>query len=199
MTEAMEQGSITTVGQVVLHERQSRDRGWWELMGRTYWPDSTVRLSWYDGDGPGFVLGSKSLAEQGVKTVHRSFSAAVHVRDEKAFVEVPVEVLAPIVVEDVPGRLIAHSRLNYGLERRNGEWRISSLEAVYEQTSIAPDAPGSQISIPADELAPFRESYAILAWDIARRGQTMADDFLGDDRPDKVAQFYADMWDWLTH
>ncbi|MGW5640638.1 hypothetical protein ACWEWQ_38800, partial [Streptomyces sp. NPDC003832] len=34
---------VALVTQVVLAERQGRDRGWWEQMADRYWPDSTVQ------------------------------------------------------------------------------------------------------------------------------------------------------------
>jgi len=162
-----------TVAQVVLHERQGRDRGWWEQMGKCFWPDSTVRLSWYDGDGPGFVAGSETLAQAGLVTTHQMFSPVVHVHGDKAHVEAPTTVRAAVVVDAVRGDVLSHTRLNYRLERRDGEWRILSL-------------------------ARFRASYAILAWDAWRSGRSVSDHLLGDDRPEPVAAFYAELRKWLV-
>lgn len=38
---------IAEVTQLVLHERQARDRGWWEPMRACFAPAATVRLSWF--------------------------------------------------------------------------------------------------------------------------------------------------------
>ncbi len=187
------------VAQVILHERQGRDRGWWEQMRRCFWPDSTVRLSWYDGDGPGFVAGSEAMVEGGLITTHQMFSPVVHVRGDRAHVEAPATVRSPIVVGGVGGELCAHTRLNYRLERRGGaQWRILSLDSVYERTTLTPSVPGERIRVAAGELAPFRPSYAILAWDARRSGRSMSDDLLGDDRPGPVAAFYAGIRSWLA-
>jgi hypothetical protein len=185
------------VEQVVLHERQGRDRGWWEQMRECFWPDSTVRLSWYDGDGPGFVAGSEAIAQAGLVTTHQIFSPAVHVRGDKALVEAPAIVRAPIVVDGVRGDILSHARLNYRLEHRVGEWRILSLDSVYEHTTLTPSVPGERIEVPAGELARFRASYAILAWDAGRSGRSVSEDLLGDDRPEPVAAFYAGLRKWL--
>lgn len=183
--------------QVVLRERQCRDRGWWEQMDQTFWPDSAVRLSWYDGNGPGFVLGSKAMRERGQHTVHHVFAPTVQVRGSKAHVEVSAAILAPASVDGIAGTLTAYSRLNYRLERRDGEWRILSLDAIYEHTSLVPTVPGEIIMVPAGELAEFRPSYALLAWQIARDGHSMSADQLGDDRPEALDTFYAEVHDWL--
>ncbi len=189
---------VSAVTQVILHERQGRDRGWWDQMLETYWPDSTVRLSWYDGDGPGFVAGSKALTERGLTTLHSMFAPVVHIRGAKAYVEAPTAVRAPLVVDGVRGDLVSYTRLNYRLERRGGEWRILSLDPVHEGTTLAPSVPGQRIDIPAEELARFRRSYAILAWDLDRNGRAMSEGLLGDDEPEPVAAFYASTWEWLN-
>jgi hypothetical protein len=70
------------VTQVVLNERQGRDRGWWDLMRDLYWPDSRVKLSWYDGPGAGFVDDSAAMAERGSVALHHLYSPSVHVRGD---------------------------------------------------------------------------------------------------------------------
>ncbi len=189
---------VSAITQVVLHERQGRDRGWWDQMLNAYWPDSTVRLSWYDGDGPGFVAGSRELTERGLTTVHSMFAPVVHVRGAKAYVEASTAVRATLIVDGVRGNLVSYTRLNYRLERRNGAWRILSLDPIYEDTTLTPSIPGQRIEIPADELAPFRSSYAILAWELARNGRAMSEGLLGDDQPEPVAAYYATVEQWLN-
>ena len=189
---------ISLVTQVVLAERQGRDRGWWDQMGALYWPDSTVRLSWYNGDGAGFVAGSEAMAKRGAVALHHMFAPVVHVRGAKAYVEVSVAMRFTIDVGNMSGDLVSYTRLNYRLEQRDDRWRILSLNAIYEYTTLTPSVPGQTIEVPADELAQFRSSYAILAWNIARGGIPPSADELGDDRPEDVAAFYANVWEWLN-
>ena len=188
---------VTAVIQVVLHERQGRDRGWWEQMRRCFWPDSTVRLSWYDGDGPGFVAGSEAMFKRGNPTLHHMSAPVAELRGDRAWVEASAAIVAVIDVDGVRGNLTAHSRLNDRLERRQETWRILSLDAIYEYDTLAPSIPGKVIEIPSVALERFRSSYAILSWEIARAGRVIPDDLLGDDRPDVVAAFYAGLRSWL--
>ncbi len=189
---------LATITQVVLHERQGRDRGWWEQMGHAYWPDSRVRLSWFEGDGASFVAGSRAMVESGRTTVHGIFAPVVHIRGDRAHVETPSAIRGPFEVDGVKGMLVSYSRLNYRLERRGGIWKITHLDAIYEDISLTPVAPGEPISIPAAELAKYRPTYSILMWDRARRGLPVHDDLLGDDRPGPVRAYYDDAWAWLT-
>ncbi|MGI5183364.1 nuclear transport factor 2 family protein [Dactylosporangium sp. CA-152071] len=94
---------VAAAGQVVLLERQARDRGWWDQMRACYWPDSTVGLSWYTGDGPGFVDASRAMAAAGNAGVHRLSPPVVQVVGDRAFAEVP----AAIEVRTDAGRTAA--------------------------------------------------------------------------------------------
>src|ERR1700753_3238229 len=47
--------AVTEISQLLLGERQARDRGWWDRMRAAYAPDSAVRLSWFPGTGPELV------------------------------------------------------------------------------------------------------------------------------------------------
>ncbi|WP_168207598.1 nuclear transport factor 2 family protein [Microlunatus elymi] len=190
---------VTRITQLVLRERQGRDRGWWDQMTDTYWPDSKVRLSWYDGDGPGFVAGSQKQTEHGDTAVHHMFAPVVNVRGSKAHVEVSASTWSTLEVHGSPVYVNAGIRLNYRVERRQGEWRILSLDPIYEYSTLTPALPGQAIEIPADELAQYRTSYAALAWSLAQLGVPPSNDDMGDDRPDEVAAFYAQIHEWLDN
>ncbi|MGY4399181.1 hypothetical protein ACVWZA_004394 [Sphingomonas sp. UYAg733] len=197
-TQSVETGNdVAVVTQVVLAERQCRDRGWWDQMAAQYWPDSNVRLSWYTGDGAGFVAGSQAMAASGEVSYHRVFAPVVHLRGDRALVEVPVALRLEVQVDEVSGDLVSYMRLPYRLERRGGIWRIVSLDAIYEYTTLTPLVPGQVINIPVGELAPYRSSYAILAWNAARLGNSLKDDDFGDDRPEEIAALYASASVWL--
>ena len=78
---------ITEITQLVLHERQARDRGWWESMDDCFAPDSTVRLSWFTGSGAQFTARSREMTGRGDATVHRLCPPVVDVQGERAMVE----------------------------------------------------------------------------------------------------------------
>lgn len=75
---------IDVVTQTVLLERQGRDRGWWDQMRACYWPDSTVTLSWYRGDGPGFVDASEAMTGRGEASMHRLSAPTVQIVADRA-------------------------------------------------------------------------------------------------------------------
>ena len=138
------------------------------------------------------------MAARGEVALHQMFAPIAHVRGDKAYVEAAASMRIAVEVDDVPGDLVVHSRLNFRLARRAGQWRILSLDAIYEHSTLTPAVPGQTITIPPQELAPFRASYAILAWNISRRGIAASADELGDDQPARIKAFYDEIWDWLV-
>jgi hypothetical protein len=206
---------LDLVTQTVLLERQGRDRGWWDLMRACYWPDSSVHVSWYEGDGPGFVDASEAMAGRGDTSVHRLSPPAVRIVGDRAFAEVPAGIEVRTTVEGVAVDLASYTRIVYRLERRDpgdageggggpdgregrdGRWGIVALDCVYERDTITPVVPGQQVAIEPQDLARHRPPYAVLAWHLARRGYDVSADLLGDDQPDRTAAFYADTLGWL--
>lgn len=193
-----QQDDVSAVTQVVLRERQARDNGWWDRMLATYWPDSRVDVSWYHGDGPGFVHASRKLSAGGVVGKHRMFAPIVDIRGNKAHVEIGSRNWSQLKVDGKTVNLNANMRINYRLEKRDGEWKILSLQPIYEHSELTPDVPGETLVIPAAELAKYRPSYAALSWALTRKGLTMSQTEIGIDRPDDVNALYASIEKWLS-
>lgn len=58
--------AIEPVAQLVLRERQSLDRGWWDEMRTCYAEDSAVDISWIKGSGADFVQQTIDKSKNGV-------------------------------------------------------------------------------------------------------------------------------------
>ncbi|MET3174841.1 UNVERIFIED_ORG: hypothetical protein ABIB52_002692 [Arthrobacter sp. UYCu721] len=190
---------IALITQLILHERQGRDRGWWEQMRAAFLPDSTVNLSWFNGTGPDFVTASENMSGRGDKSVHRMAAPVVQIHGDKGYVEAPAAVEFQITLDNVAVDLISYTRLNYRVERHDGIWGVLSLDAVYERDTITPSVPGELITIPAEDLAQFRPSYALIAYYLNRRGYRVGKDLLGDDQPEQTVAFYAETLAWLRN
>lgn len=189
---------ISAVTQIVLRERQARDRGWWDQMYSTYWPDSRVSLSWYDGDGPGFVAGSKAMYERGARPSHRMFAPVVDINGDKAHVEAATITWSTLEIDGMTANFHTSMRLNYRLVKRGSDWRILSMTPIYEYATMSPSVPGQDIRIPSEELAKFRSSYALLSYNMSQRGFDLSQDELGVDRPAELEEFYAGIKKWLN-
>lgn len=157
-----------------------------------FWPDSTVSLSWYNGSGPGFVDASQAMSGRGDASVHRLSPPTVHIVDNRAFVEMAAGIEARIDLGGLAADLVSYTRIIYRLEHRDTQWRITALDCIYERDTLIPATPGQEVAVPAEELAPYRPTYALLAWHLARRGYQAGMDLLGDDQPARTAAFYTD-------
>jgi hypothetical protein len=189
---------ITQITQLVLHERQGRDRGWWDQMRSCFADDSTVRLSWFRGSGAGFVAGSQEMAGRGDTAVHRLSPPVVHHQGDRALVELPAVIEMRTELDGTEVDLASAARLNYRVERRAGRWLVVSFDPVYERDSLAAAHPGVRLAVRPADVAEYRPSYRFLSYVLGRRGYTVGDDLYGDDRPDQATLFYTDARSWLT-
>lgn len=195
---------VSDVTQLILRERQGRDRGWWDQMHDTYAADSFVDMSWFQGQGHEFVRRSQHMSESpdgwNGQSVHRIAVPTVHVRGNRAWAEVPVTIEFRIIVDGIETDLISYCRNQYRATRElDGLWRISGLTSIYERDTLTAVLPATIVPVSASELDGFRPSYRYLAWYQAKLGLTLRDDLLGDDRPDDVARQYDAERVWLQN
>jgi hypothetical protein len=188
---------IADVTQLILHERQGRDRGWWQQMRDCFDPQASVRLSWFDGSGADFVTESEAMTGRGDKAVHRLAPPVVHLHGERAVVEVPAAIEMRVDLDGVEADLTSYTRLLYRVHKQSGSWRIASLDAIYERDTLQSATPDAPLRLDPDRLAQFRVPYRMLAYHLSSRGYPVAGDLYGDDQPERVAALYADTFAWL--
>jgi hypothetical protein len=188
---------VTEITQLVLRERQGRDRGWWDQMRSCFTEDATVRLSWFRGSGAGFVAESEKMAGRGDTAVHRLSPPVVHHHGDRALVELPAVIEMRTVLDGIEVDLASAARLNYRVERRDGRWLVASFDPVYERDSLAAAHPGVRLAVGPADLTGYRPSYRFLSYVLSRRGYTIGDDLYGDDRPGQATAFYDAARVWL--
>ncbi|HVQ94787.1 MAG TPA: nuclear transport factor 2 family protein [Mycobacteriales bacterium] len=190
--------AVVANAQLVLHEREARDRGWWEYERSLFHAGSTVSISWFQGTGPDFVAASHRLTAGGDRTRHRLGPPVVHPNADRALVTLPMTLISRSIVDGVEVDLAGHVRMVYRTQRQAGGWGIVGMTAVYEHDQLTAAVPGQPLTVPPAELAGLRPSYRMLAWLFGRRGIPVTPDALGDDRPDEVAAFAATSSAWLN-
>lgn len=194
-------GSVDTEAatQVVLRERQSRDRGWWDDMADCFAPDAVIDMSWFSGPASQFIENTRARSTDGVWGRHRLSPPAVRVSGDRAWAELPLGIEFRFAVDRVEVDLVSYCRSQYRLERLNGTWKIVLITSIYERDTLTPAVPGQAVPTTAAEFSRYRPSYRCLAWYFDRQGSPLSDDLLGDDRPEEVARHYAQERDWLAH
>jgi hypothetical protein len=188
------------VTQLVLRERQSRDRGWWDDMADCFMPNSVVDMSWFTGSGAEFVARSRGMSGGGWggMSVHRLSPPAVRLLGDRALAELPIVIEFRIDVDGVEADLLACARSQYRAERVDEVWRIARITSIYEKDTLTPSVPGTRLDIDPAEFADFRCSYRCLAWRENRLGRPLRSDLLGDDQPEPVARQYEAEAAWLA-
>ena len=188
---------VSDITQLVLHERQGRDRSWWDQMRSCFAPDAVVRLSWFRGSGADFVAASERMAARGEASTHRLSPPVVHQEGDRAVVELPAVVEMRTTVDGVEVDLNSFARLLYRVERRAGRWLVVALDPVYERDTLAPSHPGTPLTVGPDAVAAFRPPYRFLAYVLTRLGYPIGEDLCGVDRPEAVTELYDAAFAWL--
>ncbi len=188
---------VDEITQLVLRERQGRDRGWWDQMKACFHPESEVFLSWIHGTGYEFTEGSRKMSESGFRPVHRASPPVIHQHGDRAVLELPLVIDARIPFNGVETDLSSHTRMVYQVERSDGEWKIKVLNAIYEKDMVSPAMPGTTLVVDLELLKTFRPSYRFVAYHISLGGRKMVDDLYGDDQPEGVKALYDKAFAWM--
>ena len=189
--------AYAAISAVVIRERQSRDRGWWTEMAACFAPGATVGLSWFKGSGTAFVEASCAMSARGDYAVHHLSAPAIQINEGRALLELPIAIVFLSDIEGIPARLTSRARMQYRVKRIDDEWLISRITSIYGYDSLASRVGSDLPGVDAVAIAGFRPSYCCLAWYLARKGYTIGDHLLGDDKPEPVASHYEAEQDWL--
>jgi len=194
--EVTESADITTITQLILRERESRDLQRWNTMRDCFWPDSLIRVSWFRGNGPDFVAGSIDMAKRGVPAKHRLGPILVRLADNRSVASLSGIIDLPVKLNGVEATLSTHSRFLYRVERRNGEWRLFGFDAIYMRDELTPSISGQTISIDPSALKGFRPTYRMLCYYLKSQGFTIDSELPGEDRPDLVEALNRELFGW---
>jgi len=189
--------STSEVIQVIAHEREGRDRGWWDQMASCYHTHSRVRSMWFTGTGREFAAASRDMAANGDHARHRLSLPSVHLQGERAMVTMPMAIEFRIELHHVQVDLVSYARGIYRLVRRDGHYAISDLSTIYERDTLTPVIPGEAVPLDREKLAAVPASYRMLAYYFSSRGYEVNPNEPGDDRPESVDALMAEAIDWL--
>lgn len=192
----LEAADVSAVTQLILRERGGRDLGLWEQMRECFHEDSRVRLSWIDASGPEFVRRSQEMATRNVRASHRLGPILVTLAGERAIAQLAGIIDIPLSLQGVDVLLSSHARFLFRAERRQGVWRLSGFDAVYQRDELQCRVPGQTTSVDPASLAGHRPSYRLLAYCMGLNGFPVRDDLAGDDRPDLVATLTSEIYAW---
>jgi hypothetical protein len=192
----LDAADVSAVTQLVLTERESRDLGRWDRMAGCFWPDSYVRISWFQGTGPDFVLGSIDMARRGMLAKHRLAPVLVRLNGDRAVASLAGIIDIPAKIEGVEAQLSSYARFLYPAEKREGIWKLMGFEAVYMRDELTTPIAGQHLPVKPEQVKDFRPSYRLLSYLLKRTGYEPNPNLPGEDRPDLADAVYQRIYGW---
>ena len=161
---------VSSLSQLVLLERESRDLGRWSRMRACYHPGSRVRLSWFSGTGDEFVDASIEMARRGLQAQHRMGPPLVRIKAGRAVASASAIIDIPEKLGNTEVRLQSYALFLYRVEKREGRWGIMYFDAIYLHDELTSDIPGVPVPAVIEDLTQFRASYRMLSYMLSRKG-----------------------------
>jgi hypothetical protein len=152
----------------------------------------------FEGNIDNFVSASKGMANGGVHAAHTIQPVEVHVNGDKAFSESTGSISIRFTLDDEDYDCVSYTRFISRLQRVESEWKMLTLEAVYEHDSIVPVTPvPPSIGNPKLVSTSVRDSYRWIGWLLSRKGFQIDPNLPGIDRPAFVTKLMEESWSWL--
>ncbi|UNI22994.1 hypothetical protein JDV02_008836 [Purpureocillium takamizusanense] len=186
------------ISSLLTRERYYRDTAQWQKLRDSFHPDpsrTSIKITWFNGNIDGFVAGSQKMAAQGTHSCHTICPIEIHVNGDKAVSESTGSIMARFRHHGVDYDCTSYARFVSRLERVDGEWKMLTLEALYERDTIRPAFPGT--STEAFDVGGGRASYKGLGWLLSQNGFSVDQDLPGADMPESVDVLMDSHRQWL--
>jgi hypothetical protein len=192
----LDAADITSISQLIVLERESRDQQRWKTMRDCFHDDALIRISWITGNADEFVNGSIDMAKRGMPAKHRLGPILVRLGTDRAVATLGGVIDIPVKIGGIDAHLSSYARFFYKAERRSHRWKLSGFDGVYVRDEIVPAVPGQTLSIAASDLVEFRKSYRLLSYVLSKNGYRVNGNLAGDDRPETVQALEAELFSW---
>ncbi|GKZ95767.1 hypothetical protein AnigIFM59636_009775 [Aspergillus niger] len=189
----------SSIKSLLVRERSYRDTCQWQKLRDCYHPDASwthIEITWYQGDINGFVRGSEDMAAGGTGAVHTICPVEVHLNGDKALTESTGSISIRFSYEGRQYDCVSFTRFISRLQNVDGQWKLLTLEAIYDRDNITPVLPGTPANI---HIAPgTRESYKCIAWLLSQKGFKVKEDLPGGDDPASCDNLMQGAFKWLN-
>ena len=182
---------------LVKRERLARDTGDFETLQDLYWPDSVIRVTWFEGSIAEFVEVSRERQRGRGRGFHVINPVWSEVEGDRALVESQGEIHIRPRLEGVECDVVSWGRFFSRLERRAERWRLRTFDSIYNKDRIDPVSPCAVLHLDTERLAAARPSYRHLTYLNRDAAYTVPDDLPGDDQPALIEAFYRQARAWL--
>lgn len=158
----------------------------------------SLRFHRFEGNIDNFVSASKEMVNGGVHATHTIQPVEVHINGDKAISESTGSISIRFTLDDEDYDCVSYTRFISRFQRVESEWKMLTLEAVYERDSIVPVTPvPPSIGNPKLVSTGVRDSYRWIGWLLSRKGFQIDPNLPGIDRPAFVTKLMEESWSWL--
>ncbi len=122
----------------------SLDLGEWDALQTCFHPDATVTVSWYSGPLAGFIERSKAMIGARKAEEHRKHwlgNMRTQIDGARAVLETDVQILIREYIDETLCDCTSYARFYDLVEKREGAWRISEWNTIYDKDRIDPVVP----------------------------------------------------------
>lgn len=187
------------IADLIQFERIYRDQHQWEQLRAVYHPDSLIRLGWFVGTGSEYVEASRRLAarKEGWHITHLTSPTLVRVHKDRAIAGTNTVIIRRETLEGVLVDATIYCNLYSRVERREGTWKMLTLDVIYEKDRVIPVYPSDHLELNREELEKGLPAYRFTTYNLRKIGYTAGDDLYTTDHPERVAQLYSEAESWL--
>lgn len=194
---------MAAIAMVITAWGQFRDRGQWDNLRDTFWPEGTISLSWFDGQFSEFVNESQAMTNRSNTARHVIHAPYIQISKNRAIAETGATLTARADLKLFKVDVTSHIRFYDYIEKRDNVWRIVKRTGIYEKDRMDPVSPSilfytSSFFIDlAAKLKNFPESCKYLAFGLARTGYPVMTNIVEDKSPD-MQRLYNAGNQWLS-
>ena len=136
------------------------------------------------------------MTKGGAAATHTICPVEIMTHGNRAATESTGTVMIRFKHEGIEYDCTSYTRFLSRLEKVDGEWKFLTLEATYEKDTIIPSSPQStQVKLPINPE--YRPSYNCIAWVLAQKGFSIAQDLPGSDVPGSCEKLQEENIAWL--
>jgi hypothetical protein len=136
------------------------------------------------------------MAIGGTGAVHTICPIEVHIQGDKVLSESTGSISIRFQHDGILFDCVSYTRFISRLEFVSGEWKLLTLDAIYERDCIMPVIPGGLADFRFSEDA--RQSYRCISWVLSQKGFSIKRDLPGIDDPASCLQFMNSGFEWLN-
>ena len=141
-----------------------RDSGDWERFATVWHPDGRMVATWFDGPAAEFIERSRAGWLAGVNVNHFLGGTVVDVEARRAVADTKMSITQRLVLHGVLVDVVCTGRFYDFLDERDGAWKLTQRQCIYETDHIVSVVPGAAIPLDADRLGHRPEGYRHLGY-----------------------------------